>query len=158
MEKSQNSKLDKFYQGESNLNEEQSLAESIRKKEIRDAYLESIEELKTKQRLIQIEQQFLKDTASGGIKMIPFFTAISVAASLALILIMSQPGPSDQGLGYSSFIVKSDKKTLADLNQEEKLAYNDAKKALLTLSVKLNKAQNQMNKIRLINAKNPIKM
>ena len=105
MEKSQNSKLDKFYQGESNLNEEQSLAESILKKEIRDAYLESIEELKTKQRLIQIEQRFLKDTSSGGFKMIPFFTTISVAASLALILFMGQPNPGTQGSGYNSNIV-----------------------------------------------------
>ena len=83
---------------------------------------------------------------------------ISVAASLALILFMGQPNPGTQGSGYNSNIVKSNKKTLGDLNQEEKLAYNDAKKALLTLSLKLNKAQNQMNKIRLINAKNPIKM
>ncbi len=144
--------LNKYYEAETNLEEEKSL-----KQYKADEYLEYLEELKTRQGLIQIEQKFMEETSSGGFKRMQLYAALSVAASLALILILGQPTESTS-FEAEPFIVKNEKRSLASLSKEEQMAYKDAKKALLTISQKLNKAENQMNKIRLINAKNPIKM
>lgn len=150
--------IEKFYEGNTSEQEEKKLAELLILGEINDPYLESMLELQIEDNIQNVEIQFLENSNGSGKTPIFYLSigAIAAAAVIALIMLII-PTNSDYSMN-SMAKIEINVKTIDDLSESEKIAYSEAKEALLLLSKKLNSANDQMKKISMINSKSPIKM
>ena len=152
--------LRKFYEGETSKEEEEFLSEELTSGKMEDPYLSALEEIKIESRLNQVEEEFRQKTRGNRKNVFYLYPVIgAIAACIALVFMISTFDQKESSMDYTfGDIVKAERKSIADLNKDERLAYTEAKKALTLISVKFNKAQNHVSKIRMINTKNPIKM
>lgn len=152
----ENKKTNDFYDGKLSDQEEKDFLDQISFDDT-DLYLSSLKEIRKEQDLQEIEENFLNSNSGGKGKLFYFYGLLAAAASLLLIFLISNPSLEDK-IDNSNPVAIEKKKTVDELSQNERLAYHEAKQALALISNKMEVAQNQMNKLRMIHDKNPLKM
>lgn len=137
--------LEKYWEGESSIAEEQELKNYFNGDNIADelkefqplfAYLKKEKELTSKQDFSNLEK-----TSTGTEKALPFLFILKwMAAAASIIFLMTM------GLNYyknSTIETKEDPKLIADTYKNPDQAYQEAKAALLLISKTLNKGMDK---------------
>lgn len=151
----------KYFEGKASIEEEKKLEDLVRKRIISDPYLDSILLIKDESQVKEAETQFLnkiEEHKGGKVKIVRLYQLIAVAACVVLVFLFVINGKDNSSTSTDAYTQqeKGNEHKL-ELNQNEKIAYAEAKDALMLISSKLNKANHQLSKINLINSKNPIK-
>ena len=130
--------LEKYWQGESSLKEEQLLKDYFANQEVASDLLKEQKLFQFYNQEAELKSNYKVRTRTVQPRWYQWrgiAAAVVVLIAVVFTIKMVMPGPQKTE-------IREEVKTLATLNNEEKKAYNDAKAALQLVSAKLNKGKN----------------